>query len=337
MEDISIEKLVGDPSFINYCFHTNENDVRYWNNWLQGHPEQAALIREAVDMVKTAGWLLQAEREKPAAMAKMDEWLLNTGKPARRMRWYYTAAAAAVILVFLTVWHFRPVSIAPPGVATVVRPLQLYYHNTSKVMQGVLLPDSSYVLLESGASLQLENAFGKSARGMALNGTAYFKVSRDPLRPFNVKGAEYIITALGTAFRMTSANGKLQVLLEEGKVMVEKNSQGTRKLITYLMPAESLLIDPASRNTKQQQRFTPATLNAWKAQEILFDHTPVPEVVLQLEACYNIHIQIADTILQKEVFSGRFKNDALPAVLEVLCFTLNKQYQFADSANVLIK
>jgi transmembrane sensor len=337
MDDISIEKLIGDPSFINYCFHTDESDVRYWNNWLQAHPEQAMVIREAVDMVKAAGWLLQAEKEKPAAMAKMDEWLLHSTTPVRRMHWYYTAAAAAVIGIILSVWYFRPGAVTPPGLATTVRPMQLYYHNTSKAIQGVLLPDSSYVLLEHNATLQLDNAFGKTARSMALNGTAYFKIHGDPLRPFNVKGAEYIVTALGTAFRMTSANGQLHVLLEEGKVMVEKNSRGRRTLIGYLTPSQSLLIDPAISQKKQEQTFAPAALNAWKAQEIVFDHTPVQEVILQLQACYNIHIQIADTMLQKEVFSGRFKNDALPAVLEVLCFTLNKQYQFSDSTNVLIK
>ncbi|HEY9262472.1 FecR family protein [Chitinophaga sp.] len=337
MDDISIEKLIGDPSFINYCFHTDENDVRYWNSWLQAHPEQATLIREAMEMVKAAGWLLQAEKEKPAAMAKMDEWLLHSTAPVRRLHWYYTAAAAAMVLIFAGVWYLRTAPATPPRIVTAVRPLQLLYRNTGKAIQGVLLPDSSYVLLESGASLQLENTFGKTARSMALNGTAYFKVYRDPMRPFNVKGAEYIVTALGTAFRMTSANGKLQVMLEEGKVMVEKNSRGTRTLIANLLPAQSLLIDAASSRPKGTQTFTPAALNAWKAQEIVFDHTPVSEVILQLQACYNIHIQIADTTLQKEVFSGRFKNDALPAVLEVLCFTLNKQYQFSDSTSVIIR
>lgn len=337
MDNISIENLIGDPSFINYCFHTNENDVRYWNNWLEAHPEQVTVIREAVETVKAAGWLLQAEKEKPAAMAKMDEWLLHTTAPVHRMRWHYPAAAAAVILVFIAIWYFRPASVTPSGLATTVRPMQLYYHNTSNAMQGVLLPDSSYVLLEHGTTLQLEHAFGTSTRSMDLKGTAYFKVHGDPLRPFNVKGAEYIVTALGTAFRMTSANGQLHVMLEEGKVMVEKNSHGTRTLMVYLTPSQSLVIDANSNQPKQPQTFTPAALNAWKAQEIVFDHTPVPEVILQLQACYNIHIQIADTTLQKEVFSGRFKNDALPAVLDVLCFTLNKEYQFSDSTNVLIK
>lgn len=336
MDQISVDILIGQPSFINYCFHTNENDVRYWNNWLEAHPEHSAIIAEARDMVKTAGWLLQAEKEKPSAMAKMDAWLLDTAPRARVMRWYY-AAAAAVLLLIAAAWYFRPAPATTLPLAVTTPPARLYYNNNTPVRQGYLLPDSSYVLLESGAILQLDSAFGKTARSMALNGTAYFKVHRDPQRRFNVAGAEYLVTALGTAFRMTSAEGKLQVMLEEGKVMVEKNNAGAHTLIAYLLPSQSLVIDPAVRDTKQQRTFSPATLNAWKAQEIVFDHTPVRDVILQLEACYNIHIQLTDSNLQREVFSGRFKNDALPAVLDVLCFTLNKQCQFIDSTNVLIK
>lgn len=337
MANISVDQLIGQPSFINYCFHTNENDVNYWNNWIAAHPEHEAIVQEATGMVKAAGWLLVAEKEKPAAMAKMDAWLLETATPVRRMRWYYPAAAAAVLLL-AAVWYFRPAPVKEqPKLATAATPLKLYYSNTSGAMQGFVLPDSSYVLLESGASLQLDSAFGRTIRSMALNGTAYFKVSRDPLHRFEVTGGSYIVTALGTAFRMTATNGTLQVLLETGKVMVENNQHGVRKLVAYLQPTESLLIDPSHQNKQQQHTFTAATLNAWKAQEMVFDHTPVQDVILQLEASYNIKIQIKDNTLQQEVFSGRFKNDALPAVLDVLCFTLNKQYQFIDSTNVIIQ
>ncbi|MBO9732852.1 MAG: DUF4974 domain-containing protein [Chitinophaga sp.] len=337
MANISVDQLIGQPSFINYCFHANEDDVNYWTNWVAAHPEYAAIVEEATDMVKAAGWLLVAEKEKPAAMAKMDAWLLETSAPVRRMRWYYPAAAAAVLLL-AAVWYFRPSPVQKqPNLPVVAAPAKLYYHNTSGAMQGFVLPDSSYVLLENGTSLQLDSAFGRSTRSMALNGTAYFKVSPDPLHRFQVTGGSYMVTALGTAFRMTATQGKLQVLLETGKVMVENSQNGIRRLVAYLQPTESLLIDPSHQNKQQQHTFTAATLNAWKAQEMVFDHTPVSEVLLQLEASYNIQIQIKDSTLQKEVFSGRFKNDALSAVLDVLCFTLNKQYQFIDSTNVIIQ
>ncbi|SEW39242.1 FecR family protein [Chitinophaga arvensicola] len=337
MESVSVEKLMAQSSFINYCFQTGEEDMRYWENWLREHPEHQQVVQEAREMVMAAGWLSYAEKEKPLALAQLDEYLLSASAPrTRSIRWYY-AAAASLILVFAAAWYFKPARTAAPVVAARSGPLRLQYSTMGHARQGFILPDSSYVLLESNTLLQLDHSFGVSSRSMELNGVAYFKVSPDQHRPFKVRSAEYTVTALGTAFRMTAQKAALHVLLEEGKVMVQKETAGKQILVAYLLPSESLLLEPDSRKSPQPQQFAQSTLNAWKAQEIIFDHTPLSEVVLQLEACYNIKISVEGINLQQEIFSGRFKNDALPAVLDVLCFTLNKQYQFADSTNVLIK
>jgi ferric-dicitrate binding protein FerR (iron transport regulator) len=235
------------------------------------------------------------------------------------------------------VWYFRPTPVKPANPVAAIKSPQLYYSTVGSSRQGFLLPDSSYVLLESGSTLRLDSAYNSSSRNAQLNGTAYFKIRRDPTRPFEVKGNAYYVTVLGTAFRMTANGGNLEVWLESGKVKVEKEEKGQRSLLGYLLPSESLTIQPAAAAKPKTGAFAQASLNAWKAQELVFDNTPLPEVILQLEACYNIHIRIAGSTLQHEVFSGRFKNDALPAVLDVLCFTLNKQYEFTDSTNVLIK
>jgi len=336
MESVSIEKLMAQPSFISYCFKTGEEDMRYWENWLREHPEHQQVAEEAREMVMAAGWLSYAEKEKPLALAQLDEYLLTASGPrTRSLRWYY--AAASLVLVLAAAWYFKPAHTATSVVAGRPAPLRLHYSTQGHPRQGFILQDSSYVLLESNTLLELDSSFGATGRSMTLNGVAYFKVSPNQHRPFKVRSAAYTVTALGTAFRMTAQPTSLHVLLEEGKVKVEKETAGKQTLIAYLLPSESLLLEQDSRKSPQPQRFAQSTLNAWKAQEIIFDHTPLSEVVLQLEACYNIKISMEGVNLQQEIFSGRFKNDALPAVLDVLCFTLNKQYQFADSTNVLIK
>lgn len=333
MEFVSVENLMAQSSFINYCFQTDGEDMRYWETWLWEHPEHQQVVQEAREMVMAAGWLSYAEKEKPLALAKLDEYLLSASGPrTRSIGWYY-AAAASLLLVLTATWYFKSARTAIPAVADHARPLRLQYNTMGHTRQGFVLPDSSYVLLEGNTLLELDSSFGAGSRSMQLNGVAYFKVSPDQHRPFKVRSAAYTVTALGTAFRMTAQKGSLHVFLEEGKVMVEKE----QTLIAYLLPSESLLLEPDARKSPQPQRFAQSTLNAWKAQEIIFDHTPLSEVVLQLEACYNIKISMEGVNLQQEIFSGRFKNDALPAVLDVLCFTLNKQYQFTDSTNVLIK
>ncbi|SKA38147.1 ferric-dicitrate binding protein FerR, regulates iron transport through sigma-19 [Chitinophaga eiseniae] len=337
MDEISVEKLIGEPSFINYCFRNGEVDTAYWEAWQQAHPEHQSVIREAAAAVKMASWLLQAEKAKPAAMEALDEWLLQATQPrVRRRSWYY-AAAAALLLLLAIAWFFRPSPSSPPAVAVRQDAPRLHFSTVGQPRTGFRLPDNSYVLLESNSVLDLDSAFGQQHRHLRLRGTAWFKVQPDRRRSFEVQGQDYFVTALGTAFRMTAAKGKIQVLLEEGKVKVEKQLSGERKLLAILQPSESLLIDPVAPAHTKKSIFPQEELGAWKAEEIVFDHTPLPEVIQQLEACYNIRITIAGNNLQQETFTGKFKHDALPAVLDILCFTLNKQYRFTDSTNVLIQ
>nr|WP_295864189.1 FecR domain-containing protein [uncultured Chitinophaga sp.] len=337
MDEISVERLIGEPSFINYCFRNGEVDIAYWEAWQQAHPEHQPVIREAAAAVKMTSWLLQAERAKPAAMEAMDEWLLQPEQPRIGRRPWYYAAAAAVLLLLAAAWFFRP-SPSPQQAGTLSPETpRLHFSTMGQPRTGFRLPDSSYVLLESNSLLDLDSAFGQEDRHLRLRGTAWFKVQPDQRRSFEVQGQDYFVTALGTAFRMTAVNGKLQVLLEEGKVKVEKQHSGKRQLLAILQPSERLVIDHASPAHTQKSIFPKQELGAWKAEEIVFEHTPLPQVIQQLEACYNIHITISGNNLQQETFTGKFKHDALPAVLDILCFTLNKQYRFTDSTNVLIQ
>lgn len=336
MEDISAAQLIGQPSFVNYCFRANPEDVAYWEQYQQAHPEQAPVIAEAKNLLQTGGWLLLAEKEKPAALARLDAYLATGAAKRRRLQpWYFAAAAAAAILAF--------VFIVFPGKQPVQPAAQAYYYSAAgTARQGVTLPDSSFVLLESGAELRLADGFGKNGRTMYLRGTAYFQVAKNHLQPFSVQAGPYTVTALGTAFRLTSANSVLQVYLEEGRVKVEETKNGATALVAILEPGDRLDLRAAAAAGKApapvRSTFKPAELKAWKASEIVFDNTPLRDVVKQLEACYGISISIDSASLRKETFSGRFRNDALPAVLEVLCFTLNKQYEISpDSNNVTIR
>ncbi len=48
---LSVEKLVIDDSFINYCLERNEQDISYWYQYQLDHPEQQDIIAEARQLV----------------------------------------------------------------------------------------------------------------------------------------------------------------------------------------------------------------------------------------------------------------------------------------------
>ncbi len=150
----------------------------------------------------------------------------------------------------------------------------------------------------------MEPGFGSNSRAVRLHGIAYFRVAKDEIRPFRVLAGPYIITALGTSFRVSAKADSLQVMLEEGKVKVERKTADGLELIAVLSPSERLDLHPTTSAAPIRSQFRSTDLQAWKAQEIVFDNTPLDEAVRQLEACYNIRISLEGLDAKKETFSG---------------------------------
>lgn len=54
MEELDLNKIVSQESFLNYCFRNNPDDVAYWENWLKENAEytdQVTEIRNAILLV----------------------------------------------------------------------------------------------------------------------------------------------------------------------------------------------------------------------------------------------------------------------------------------------
>jgi len=73
MAKLTVSRLMASPSFINYCFNTNEADVAYWNHYLVQNPQQQPIVDEAKEIVKMGGWILTAEKEKAGTWKRIHE------------------------------------------------------------------------------------------------------------------------------------------------------------------------------------------------------------------------------------------------------------------------
>jgi len=73
----------------------------------------------------------------------------------------------------------------------------------------VLLPDGSTVTLNSMARISYPEKFRAGKREVLLSGEAFFKVKRNPQKPFMVRIEEKaIVEVLGTSFNIRSGKGK---------------------------------------------------------------------------------------------------------------------------------
>ncbi len=77
----------------------------------------------------------------------------------------------------------------------------------------ILLPDSSIVHLNSGATIRYPEKFVGNRRDVELKGEAFFKIKRNVDKPFTVNSGNFKTTVLGTSFSVANnAHNDFQVV-----------------------------------------------------------------------------------------------------------------------------
>ncbi|QDX26475.1 DUF4880 domain-containing protein [Sphingomonas suaedae] len=143
----------------------------------------------------------------------------RTHDPALR-RWRMAGIAAAIALTLGSTWAVRDSGLIGDFKTASLADAQTFQTGLGQ-RTTLTLQDGSTVTLDTASEVRV-SAMG-STRSLALvRGRAFFKVARDPLRPFLVKAGDKTVRALGTAFGVRLDGGEVTVTLVEGKVRVEE-------------------------------------------------------------------------------------------------------------------
>jgi transmembrane sensor len=213
------------------------------------------------------------------------------------------------------------------------------YLNETGKQKTVKLPDGSVVVLSPRAELAVHKEFNKKTRDVRLLGEASFDVHRDPSRPFLVYSGDIITKVLGTTFKVRAGGpGKpIQVTVQSGKVTVYR--QGAEEL-TNVSPNRGVILTPNQKATyfpdnelfvtgitEDPQPIIASVSEKVTAHSLVFEDTPIGEVIHQLEVIYGTDIELEQESLSNCPFTGNLTNQALYTKLELLCGTINGSYE----------
>ncbi len=269
----------------------------FWNNYA---PEvnSAELIWE-----KTAQKLGFAET-KAAKVRKLTPFLR------------YAAAAAFILSVginsyFLTTkWISKPVDMVE------------YTTKTGEV-KSFTLSDGSKVWLNSESTLILPEKFEGKTRNVYLIGQAFFKVEKNPQKPFLVNASQLIIKVLGTSFEVKNYQNdpEISASLVEGEVEVINKSEQMNAIL--LKPSEEAKFD--KKNSAITVSPKPKILMAqWREGRFRFHNSDFLSIAHQLERKFDCEFVFVDEAAQSLRFTADFENESLDEMLELM----NKAHSF---------
>lgn len=213
------------------------------------------------------------------------------------------------------------------------------YYTDNGVKGKVVLPDSSIVWLNSGSKITYPKEFESDKRRISFEGEGYFEVVKNPEWPMEVvtpKGMK--VEVLGTTFHLKSYNNDMdeQTTLFSGRVDISK-SAGSKTIIDVqtLRPRESIKFTEQGGVIRTSKVDTAKTI-AWQRGELLFEDTPMPEVIKILERWHGVDIIVQDPTILSCRFTASFASESIVQIMELLHFTSLLDY-VVDGNKVYIK
>jgi transmembrane sensor len=184
----------------------------------------------------------------------------------------------------------------------------------------VPLSDGSNITLNTGSKVRVD--LSATERRVDLErGEAFFEVAKDPLRPFFVRVGDKRVVAVGTKFSVSREDNGVKVVVSEGTVRLESDSQplhGERQDAgTNLTKGDGTAV-PLSAGTLARmedqsllvQNATPSQVRdalSWRQGYLTFHETPLAEVIEQFNR-YNTHkIVIGDPAVAAIRINGAFR------------------------------
>lgn len=182
------------------------------------------------------------------------------------------------------------------------------------------LPDGTVVKLNSGSRLIVPEKFEATSRQVKLEGEAFFDVVRDENRPFIIHTINVDVRVLGTSFNVQAYDGEefSQVAVKTGRVALMSPSSNQ---LTELKPGTMAVMKGAKLT--EVQSFDSLLVFGWMDHQLVFQDNSLDEVIKRIERWYDVHVEMKNDGLAKELFTGTFEK----ATLQQVMISVSKAYQ----------
>jgi transmembrane sensor len=205
-------------------------------------------------------------------------------------------------------------------------------------LRTLALPDGSVARLNTDSALDI--IYKPTERRVQLaRGEASFTVAKDSHRPFLVEARGVTVRAVGTEFVVRLRAAAVDVLVTEGRVRVENAAAESLLPARPPVPATAAQPAPAAVLSAGEKVLVPlgraapeaaaavtevapaqiARTLAWRERRLIFEDTPLSEVVAEFNRYIKHRLVIEDPELGRRKFGGTFhpeRHETLVALLE---------------------
>ncbi len=300
-------------------------------SWIQQSVENRTEYEECRKILEKTDLWIQAKKFDPenawnAVGSKINSEQGRSTTMARRVyqQFYKYAAIIVIALLLGSLAYFI-------GTNTITTHHEIVSAE-KQVVNEYVLPDGTRVSLNSQSKLVFPAKFNGDVREVSLTGEAFFNVTPNPEKPFVILAGNAQVKVLGTSFNVRAypENETVEVVVETGKVQFSEQavSAETGFKSVYLTPGEKGIL-VSRRHIPEKTLNTDRNFLAWKTRYLVFNETPLNEVVSHLENVYHVQVSLKDKQLKDLRLTATFDQKSIQFVLDVvrLTFDLNLEQE----------
>lgn len=357
-----ISDFVMDEDFIRWVYENKKPDNDFWDNWLSQHPGKYMIVAEARRILESIGTEQNviSEAEKQQEVDKLMHTIRGDAfQPEEKTpvipvsrKWWYAAATlmvgiAAAAIYFLS-QHKGGIENKSAYTEMISSKHLIESINTSEKPITLRLPDQSTVELEANSRIAYANNFDSTdTRDVYLSGEGFFKVTKNPARPFRVFANEIVTKVLGTSFivRSFDKDSVIQVTVRTGKVSVypqasandKETSAGGQLGGIILTPNQKLVYEKSKQKFQKALLENPVTIlpDESNPANMLYEDVSLEKVFSQLSKTYGINIVYDNELLKKCTVTADLRNEAFYRKIDLICKAVGARYEIIDGQVVV--
>jgi ferric-dicitrate binding protein FerR (iron transport regulator) len=349
------EDLLSDESFLAWYFRSGKEGEGNWDLWIAGHPDRTLLVEQAVQLLqavrqpekgidpqqlaaaesalfKRIGELPETrggEMMEEGMEKGLEEGIGETNEEGdgkfreRRIggsnrRWMVAAAVFLALAIGLIVSKI-------PGRQSEIK--TAYGQLTRRQ-----LPDGTEVTMNANSRIRFSPDWKDGIdREVWMDGEAFFHVSKTPLKSrFIVHIDHFDIIVTGTQFNVVNRHGTENVLLEEGSVILR--TRDGKEL--HMKPGDFVAFRDAQLEKGPVQH---DSLVAWKEQKLVFDKTPLRQLVRIINDQYGVNMRLDNESISDSTISAILPDNNLDVLLNALKATMDFDIIKEGDSSIVIK
>lgn len=197
----------------------------------------------------------------------------------------------------------------------------------------VTLPDGSEVWLNAESRIEYSSKAWERERNVHLEGEAFFKVSKNPDRPFIVKSQGFEVMVHGTVFDVDARKKaeELNVSLLSGSVSV-KSDQETK----MILPGE-MAVCSKNTGTIDVEKSDVEFAAMWAKESMRFERKSIKELSRYLSKWYSVKIILDPNIPEDQAYTFTVTSEPFEEILRLMARTNPIEYSFDEKNVVRIK